>query len=287
MEYEGQICRPPMERGSYMLPVAVGCSYNQCAFCTLFKHLKYRELPIEQIEEELLRVKNIGGYPKKIFLGDGSPFSMDTERLLAIIAVVHKHFPLCDNVNMDATVTSILSKSDDELTLLRQNGVRQLYIGIECGTDDVLKFMKKDHDTKQAYEAIARVKKAGLVYNAHLMLGIAGKGRGMENAENTARFINNTKPRKIINTSIFLDIRAPLYREIESFRYIPSSELENLIEERNLIQLLTADIESYDGFHDNIEVRTRGSLPRDKEKMLAHLDQAIAAEKANDFLAIS
>lgn len=27
MEYEGQICRPPMEKSSFMLPVAVGCSY--------------------------------------------------------------------------------------------------------------------------------------------------------------------------------------------------------------------------------------------------------------------
>ena len=46
-----------MERGSYMLPVAVGCSCNACKFCTLFKHLQYRELPIAQIEEELQRVK--------------------------------------------------------------------------------------------------------------------------------------------------------------------------------------------------------------------------------------
>ena len=49
MEYEGQICRGPMERASYMLPISVGCSYNQCRFCMLFKHLHYRELPLEQI----------------------------------------------------------------------------------------------------------------------------------------------------------------------------------------------------------------------------------------------
>ena len=53
MEYEGQICRAPMERASFMLPVVVGCAYNRCKFCDLFKHLKYRELPLGQIEEEL------------------------------------------------------------------------------------------------------------------------------------------------------------------------------------------------------------------------------------------
>ena len=66
MNYEGQICRGPMERSSYMLPVAVGCSYNQCKFCTLFRHLKYRELPMEQIEAELERVRSLGGNPKHV-----------------------------------------------------------------------------------------------------------------------------------------------------------------------------------------------------------------------------
>lgn len=37
MDYEGQICRAPMERSSFMLPVMVGCSYNQCKFCNLFR----------------------------------------------------------------------------------------------------------------------------------------------------------------------------------------------------------------------------------------------------------
>ena len=63
MEYEGRICRAPMERASYMLPVMVGCSYNKCKFCNLFRDLKYRELPLELVEEELQRVMNLGGNP--------------------------------------------------------------------------------------------------------------------------------------------------------------------------------------------------------------------------------
>ncbi len=282
MDYEGQICRPPMERGSYMLPVAVGCSYNACTFCTLFKHLKYRELPMEKIEEELLRVKNLGGSPKRIFLGDGNPFGMKTDRLLAILDLIHKYFPLCNDINMDSTITNIHDKTDDELKLLYDNGVRELYLGIECGTEDVLEFMKKDHTIPEAYRELERLKRLGILYSAHLMLGTAGKGRGLENAENTARFINDTKPNKIINTSIFLHRRAPLYREIEKGTFIPATELENLMEERRLIELLDVEIKSYDGFHDMLEIRTRGHLPDDKEKMLKHLDEAIENERKRE-----
>ena len=82
MEYEGQICRSPMERSSFMLPVMVGCSYNRCKFCMLFKHLTYRRLPMEQIFADIRRVANLGGDPKWVFLGDGNAFSLPAEGLL-------------------------------------------------------------------------------------------------------------------------------------------------------------------------------------------------------------
>ena len=187
MEYEGQICRPPMERSSFMLPVAVGCSYNRCTFCTLFKHLRYRQLPIEQVEAELQRVHDAGGNPEQVFLGDGNAFCMSTDHLLRILELVHRYLPGCKMVNMDATITNISQKSDEELKQLYDQGVRRLYIGIETGLDDVLTFTKKDHNLQQAYTQIARMQQAGLVFNAHIMTGIAGRGRGMENAEKMLR----------------------------------------------------------------------------------------------------
>lgn len=111
MEYEGQICRPPMERSSFMLGVAVGCAYNRCTFCTLFKHLVYRELPLAQIEDELKRVHDLGGSPRSIFLGDGNAFGMAMPRLMSILSLIRKYFPACEMVNMDATVTDIRKKT--------------------------------------------------------------------------------------------------------------------------------------------------------------------------------
>lgn len=277
MQYEGQICRPPMERASYMLPVAVGCSYNACTFCTLFKHLHYRELPKEQIEAEMQRVHAAGGNPKTVFLGDGNAFGLDTEHLLWILERIHHYFPGCEAVNMDATVTNLSQKSDEELAALYSAGVRNLYLGIESGLDDVLSFMKKDHNLQQAYEQIGRLQSAGMIFNAHMMTGIAGKGRGIENAEATAEFFNRTKPAKIINFSIFHHKRAPLYRDIEAGRYVPADEQENLREERRLLELLDVPGLRYDGLHDvAVEQRFRGTLPRDREKLLAQVDKAIA-----------
>lgn len=275
MEYEGQICRPPMEKASFMLAISVGCAYNRCKFCNLFKHLTYRELPMEQIEAELMRVKALNGNPKQVFLGDGNAFGSKTEHLLKILEMLHQYFPACQSVNTDATVTDISKKTDEELRSLKEGGLCRLYLGIESGLEDVLAFMNKDHDLAQAYREVERLQSAGLVFNAHIMTGVAGAGRGIENAEKTAEFFNRTRPERITNFSLFLDQCTPLFQEIQNGAFVPADELENLEEEKRLLELLKTDALIYDGFHDYIEFRVKGILPKDREKMLEKLDQAI------------
>lgn len=279
MNYEGQICRAPMECSSFMLPVTVGCPYNQCKFCNLFRHLRYRELPAEKIEEELKRVKDIGGSPTKIFLGDGNAFGLKTERLFWILERIQSYFPDCRTINMDATVTSILQKSEQELKRLAEYGVRHLYLGIESGLEDVLTFMKKDHTVSEAYEAIERLQAAGLIYDAHIMTGVAGRGRGRENADALAQFLNQTHPAHVVNFSMFIHREVPLYREIENGNYVPADELESLREEKRLLEQLNIPVK-YEGFHDYLQIRVRGKLPSDQEKMVGKLETFIKKYEA-------
>jgi len=278
VEYEGQICRAPMERSAFMLPVSVGCAYNRCKFCTLFKHLQYRVLPLEQVEAELRRVHDIGGAPKTVFFGDGSAFQLSFAHLMQLLTLVRRWLPQTQRVHMDATVPSIAEKTDAQLQALYDAGVRRLYIGIETGLDDVLAFMNKDHNNAEAAAQIRRVQAVGMEYAAHIMTGIAGAGRGQENAAATASFLNATHPCSVTNFSLFLHNRAPLQRHVEDGSFTPADELENLKETRTLIQLLDTPL-VIDSFHDIILQRVRGTLPRDREKLLSKLDGIIAARQ--------
>jgi len=267
-----------------MLPVTVGCPYNGCHFCNLFRDLHYRELPFSQIEEELQRVQNAGGKPKKIFLGDGCAFSLKTEQLLKILDLIHQYFPECDIINSDATVTSIRIKTDEELRALSENGYKHLYIGIESGLSDVLSFMHKEHDVVEAEREIARIKNAGMIYDAHIMSGVAGKERGIENAEALAAFLNRTKPEFVVNFSMFISSDTPLYQDIVKGCFHPATELENLKEDRRLVELLATDGTElfYDSFHDCIRKRVWGTLAKDREKMLKQLDKWIEEFKQKE-----
>lgn len=282
MNYEGQICRGPMERSSFMLPVAVGCSYCQCKFCMLFRHLTYRELPLEQIESELQRVKGLGGNPENVFLGDGNAFGLEFSKLMKIADLIHTYFPACKSINMDATVTNIRQKSDAQLKALHDAGIRHLYLGIESGLDDVLAFMRKDHSLPQALREIERLQNAGLIFDAHIMTGVAGKGRGIENAEHLAEFFNQTNPSRVINFSMFVSKNSPLYKDVEAGAFVPADELENLLEERRLLELMHTGPVVYDGFHDHIAFRVRGTLPEDRGRMVQKLDAAVADLKGRE-----
>ena len=287
MEYEGQICRAPMERASFMLPVMVGCSYNRCKFCNLFRHLDYRVLPIDQVEAELARVRDVEGNPKTVFFGDGNAFVLPFDYLMQLIGMVHDYFPGCTTINMDATVPSIRAKSDEELRGLVQAGVKHLYLGVESGLDDVLRFMRKDHDNGELREQVARIQQAGMCFDAHIMTGVAGAGRGAENAAAMAELLNETHPAHVVNFSMFVSYEVPLWDDVQSGAFAPATELDNLREERLLLEKLYVDAPEglelrYEGFHDYIRERVRGTLPRNRQKMLDKLDGLIEKYAARD-----
>ncbi len=278
MDYEGQICRSPFERGAYMLPVMVGCTHNKCKFCGLFKHLDFRILPFSQVKAEINKVSDLGGNPETVFLGDGNAFCLPTKNLLEIAEEIHKNFSNTRHINMDATVKNILSKSDDELRQLAEAGIYNLYVGIECGLDDVLQFMNKGNNLTEAKEAIFRLKSAGMTYSAHMMSGIAGKGRGVENAKALAEFYNETQPLNICNFDLGMHRSCELWEDYKQGNYDVSSASERFEEEEVLIDLIEAKEDMhYDAVFEAPPLRFIGTLPEDKEKLVASF--ACAKEK--------
>lgn len=282
MDYEGQICRSPFERGSFMLPVMVGCSHNACKFCGLFRHVDYRILPIEQVEAELKRVSLAGGSPSRVFLGDGNAFTLSTSELLCICDLTHKYLPNVEQINMDATVTSVLDKSETELKSLFDAGIRHLYLGIECALDDVLEFMNKDHAVDEAKRAISAMLEAGLVFDAHIMSGVCGAGRGQENAHALAEFFSEYPPHNICNFDMNLGSKTPLWNDYIKGTFNPSDAIEKFEEIKTFlteVRLKPGSDMFYDAVFEHPPVRLMGNIATDREKMIAQLDTFIEKYK--------
>lgn len=238
MSYQGSICGVTTERFTCKIPVSVGYPYNKCTFCVFYKHLEYRELPLESIEAELVRISEAGGKPERIMLGDGNPLWLPFDCLKQIIEMIERRLPSCTAVASDASIQAIERKTDAELAWLADHGLRMLYVGVESGLDDVLEFIHKDHDNTQAREQIARLHRAGIDFSAHIMTGVAGAGRGIENARATAALLNELRPVHICNFSIYLGPLTELGLLEEDGLFEQAAPLENLLEMRELVSLL-------------------------------------------------
>ena len=51
--YDYPLYRPPSEANSMIFQVTLGCSFNKCSFCNMYRTKVYSERPWEEIKTEI------------------------------------------------------------------------------------------------------------------------------------------------------------------------------------------------------------------------------------------
>ena len=138
MRYEGNIFRPPGEWKSYLLQCTIGCSYNKCTFCGMYKDKRFRVRPLKDIVEDIDMAKADYGDVKRVVLCDGDAIVMKQEELLAILDKLYKSFPSLEKVTTYAGPRSTMTKTPAQLRELREAGLVRTYLGVETGSNEVL-----------------------------------------------------------------------------------------------------------------------------------------------------
>lgn len=275
MKYTGTTYRPPIEANTVLLQVTVGCAHNKCNFCTMYRDVRFTTESLEQIEKDLKEAKQIYGDLKRIFLVNGDAFVLSANRLKSIADLIIQYFPEMEVITMYASIRNIRTKSDKELQELRSLRINELWVGLESGNEETLGHMNKGFTLKESYEQMDRLNQAGIVHNSIFMLGASGSGRGIDAAIDTAELINKTKPQLVGVTSLGFFDGSQIAKEVADGTFIPATEREILEEERKLIELIEVDNMPFFGNHPINAVSIRGTLPRDKERMIRLIDDSV------------
>jgi len=279
MRYEGTVYRPPGEWKSYLLQVTVGCSHNACTFCGMYKDKRYRVRPLEEIFEDIALARAAYGDVKRVFLCDGDAVAMDTEELLAVLDRLYETFPSLERVNAYAGPGSTLRKTEEELAALRRAGLVRLYLGVESGSDAVLKAINKGVTAAQMLEAGQKLVAAGFDLWAIIIMGLTGQdGDWEEHILSTARMINEMRPRHLSAMTFAPAKGTPLGEDVLAGRFQVCTPDQILEECRLLIEHLDVDPLHFTSNHASNYLPLKGGLPEDREKFLSLLDEALAGK---------
>jgi len=204
------------------------------------------------------------------FLQDADNLIVKTKDLVEILAFLRKTFPELTRVTTYARSRTVSGKSASELKEIRQAGLDRIHIGLESGSDRVLKFIKKGVDAKRHIDAGRKSIEAGLSLSEYIMPGLGGDALWREHAQETAKVLNQINPHFIRLRSLRVINRAPLYQKLETGEFKPLTDDQVVEEIKLFLECLDSSVTSTltsDHIMNLLEEVT-GTLPGDKGHML-------------------
>ena len=196
-----------------------------------------------------------------------------------LLRKLYDTFPALEKVTTYAGPRSTLAKSPEELKAIREAGLNRAYLGVESGSDAVLKAINKGVTAAQMLEAGQKLVAAGFDLWAIIIMGLTGQeGDWEEHILSTAKMINEMKPRHLSAMTFAPAKGTPLGEDVLAGRFKVCTPDQILEECHLLIEHLDVDPLHFTSNHASNYLPLKGGLPEDREKFLGLLDEALAGK---------
>jgi radical SAM superfamily enzyme YgiQ (UPF0313 family) len=279
MRYEGDIYRPPSEAYSYILQATIGCSWNACTYCRMYRDKAFRVRDLEETLEDIesARVAH-GDQVDKVFVADGDALILDLDHWTPILEACRNAFPRLRRVSAYATAGNLIEKTPEELERLRALGLTLLYIGPESGDDVTLKRIAKGWDFADHVEAAKKAHAAGIQLSTIFLLGAGGVDRTREHAEASAKLATAMDPRFLSLLTLTVIPGTPIFK-LEQRGKFTLPDVMGFLRELRIFVAGTAPTNAiFRTNHASNYLPLAGRLPRDRDRILAVLDDALSGD---------
>ena len=283
-DYDFPPFRPPSEANSLLLRVTRGCPWNRCAFCSMYKGMKFEIREIEEILEDIESARDLyGDRVRTIFIGDSNSLVAKTEMLVKILNTLFSSFPHIERITSYARAKTIAKKPLEDLIKIREAGLTRLHVGLETGDQELLKAIEKGATPEEMVEAGRKAKKAGFECSLYVLLGIGGEEKWEQHARGTAEVLNRIDPHFIRVRTFVPQPNSPLYEAMTEGRFQLASPETILKETKLLLEGLHVTSQFLSDHISNL-LPLHGNLPEDKERMIQMIGEALKELKENDSL---
>ena len=267
--------RPPSEADSLLLRVTRGCPWNRCAFCPMYKHMKFEKRPVQAVKRDIDTAKAFtGGNVETVFIADSDSLVIKTEEVCQILGQLHGAFPSLTRVTSYARALTLKRKSTESLRKIRSAGLTRLHIGLETGSAQLLDRIKKGAGPDTMIRGCTKAREAGFEVSLYVLLGIGGESCWREHAVETAKVLNQINPDFIRVRTLTPQPGTPVFQWWNEGSFQMPSPETILKEQKALIEGLSVTSE-YLSDHVSNYAPINGSLPAEKAGMLSMIDTAL------------
>ena len=280
LRYEGPIYRPPSEANSLLVQATIGCPWNKCTFCMVYKNgPRFKIRTVEDIKEDLLWAKNNYPYPiETVFFPSGNTIIMKTEDIVEILEYTKQLFPNLKRITVYGSSQYIVRKGLEDLKRIGRAGLSRIHVGLESGDDAVLEHVKKGSTADDHIKAGKMVKQAGIELSEYVVIGLGGKKRTIEHIDRTVDVLNKIDPDFIRIRTFLPKINTPILEEIKSGEFQVVSAHEALKETYRLIKNLKVASRVFSDHYTNY-INVCGKLPEERTLMLAAIKDALKKDE--------
>ncbi len=278
MRYEGKLYRPPSEGDSLILQATLGCSWNRCVYCDMYRDKAFRVRSLDAVLADIGACAGFAARVEKVFVADGDALVMPLSHWEPILEACRTTFPALRQVSCYAMARNLLEKTPAELLRLRALGLSLLYIGPESGDPVTLKRLAKGQGFEAHVDGAQRAHAAGMALSAIFLIGAGGTSRSLEHARGSARLATEMDPEFLSALTLTVVPATPLARLAETGRFaLP--EVRGLLEElREFVSLAAPSDALFRTNHASNYLPLGGRLPRDRERIVHTIDRALAGE---------
>lgn len=277
MRYDEPLFRPPSEADSFILQATLGCSWNACTYCAMYRGKRYRVRPLEEVLADIAEAgARFAEDVRHVFVADGDPLGMALEQWEPILLALASSFPRLRRVSTYATARNLLEKSPEDLRRLREWGLSLLYIGPESGDDATLRRIAKGASAADHVEAARKAREAGMEQSLIFLLGAGGRERSEAHARASGRLATAMNPRFLSTLTLTVIPGTPISRLEDQGRFELPDVPELLAELRWFVEEAHPSAAIFRSNHASNHLPIGGRLPRDREAILAAIDAALA-----------
>lgn len=270
LAYDYPLYRPPSEANSTIFQVTLGCSFNKCSFCDMYRTKEYIERSWDEIRSEIDLMARLYPDTQRIFLADGDALNLSKDQLVQILQYLYQKFSKIERVSCYAMPKNLLQKTDGELAELRKAGLHMFYVGIESGNDTVLRKVTKGATGKSIVQACGKARTHGFVLSCMIILGLGGRKYSGEHIADTAKVLGEVAPEYVGALTLHLD--PSLYDEFMT-KYAEPFEFIDDMEVLGELEMLIRNFEPktpvvFRANHASNVYSIKGTMPEDRDKIL-------------------